>query len=779
MKKVTATLLLLCMICCYGILPLYAQVPSEKTKTYETLRENTVTYVCRYDADTKTISVKGNINHDILVTHNNYTIEVYRIAPGSTFAAVLAQEDATPLANTAIAIKFEFSVSAEKTSERFSRYAIVLRSPEGARILAAEPQYAETVSAFSYDAGNRETWKGIAATESASYSTLGFGTAIVPVYLNRLLSATPSGYMYPLEGSYCYFDKTYIDELDAAVRSYSAFGTAVYLQFLLPDGDSSLASVAGDNSLIRYWMPNVYAEDTMAYLCVFSEFLAERYRDYQSGMICGIVLGRSIDRFSMNYAGDLSLESYAEQIAFYLTIVGNSARAVQPNLDMVLPFSHVNSYSGSVPIEEGYTPSLLLEAVLRILDNGCSSGFSCSTMVESDVLPIASVSADETEEESAERFRALIEKNALNAETMSAYTAYLSGLKKNYASTPVHCIYRWNVSPDLSGNALACAYVYTYYKLYENEKISSFVVSLGEEEKTAVRSAEDLKKILRYIDTADGFSVTEPLLPYFGIENWQEIFDHAQADLFASRKVYCAQTTGKDDTAWTGTFSYFDFSGGDTGDWVRGSRCTEPKTGYDSDGIRVMHAEMTTSDADGYAELLCLYTYAENFVYTPIVQFTVLLDDEAKTQTNTLYEVVITIGNGRNTVTAEYIVRSGEVTQLFLDMSEYNTEQLAQYIQIRTRVLAGDGGSYAFSLQNVTGYSTEYTSEQLRSLVEEERQRIRNQSEPSDEEAGGGEAVWIIAGILLAVTAIGIGVLTMFRKEEEKKTAPQEERNEE
>ena len=285
--------------------------PSEE-EAHETLRENSVTYICRYNKETGMIEISGNVNHDVMVTHKNHFIEVYRIFPGSTFDAVIAEE-AEPLASMAIAVKFEFSLEAERISEKFSKYAIALRSPEGVVMLAAEPHFAGVDSEKSDVEIDRNAFKGIVSSQNSLGGSLGFGTAVIPVYLDRLLSDTSGGYLYLVDHTYRYFNKTYIDSLDALIRSYSAGGTEVYLQFLLPSGNSDMALSNGADEGAIYDMPNVYSEETMALLSAFSEFLAERYVDYQSGSISGIIVGSEIDRQHSNHRGSLSLAQYAEQ----------------------------------------------------------------------------------------------------------------------------------------------------------------------------------------------------------------------------------------------------------------------------------------------------------------------------------------------------------------------------------------------------------------------------------------------------------------------------------
>ena len=762
MKKAVALILLLALTLPFVQIIISAEPSSESESepaAYEALRENAITYFCQYQQELDAVVIQGTVDHDVMVTHHEYSLEVYRIAPGDTFDAMITRENAKPIASTSISVKFEFSISVDTSLDRFSRYAIALLSPAGERILAAQPQYAEVASTYAFDASDRRAFKGIVSSDASVCGDLGAGTTILAVDLEQIWSDTPDGYLYPVEQEYRYFDKSYVDDLDARVRSSSATGARVYLQFVLPATGSAMALANGAEAGATYDMPNVYSAETLASLNAVFEFLAERYDSYQSGLIGGVVIGRSIDLYQMNWNGGCSLEQYAEQYAYYVTVVAGSMRAYRPELDLVIPFSHMDSYSQEFSSEQGYAPSALLEAILLRLDQGCADGFACGTMIESDRIPLGL--RNETLSELSWQEPATGE-GALTVETLKAYSEYLSGLTATYQSAPTHYMYRWMLPVGLSGNALACAYAYTYYRLHGDARLASFLLSFEAVEAAGGDVRADLNRILRYIDTKESFSVTERLLPYFGVQNWQEIVGELSTESLAGRSVYRASTDVAS-TDWAGSFAYFDFSDGNIRDWVGGVGCAQLKSDYDSEGVRMLRTSMKPDAGTQYAELLYLYEYPENTVYTPFLELELLLSEGSK-DSQALYELVVTFGNQDSVVTAEYIVRSGEKTKLLLDMSEYAADHMVTYLKLSTRVLDGEEKSYSLDLYSEKGHSTVYGSEQLNELIQAERLRIRNQSEQEDQDGNKSNPTGIIFCVLLIITVIGAGVYMLIRK---------------
>ncbi len=761
MKKTITWILLICCILGHCVPTLYAApvqdantVQNESALPYPTLKKYAVTYSCEYIPEDNLISISGNVSHEIMVSQKNYTIEIHSIGLGESLEAQFEEiTSRKPLASTDIAVKFEFAIKAEKIIDRFLQYAIVLRSPEGQAILAAPPQMvgysAEPIDFFN----SRLPFKGIRGGDPSISSSLGFGTVIVPVYLDRLLCLESAGYMYPVEDHYFYFDQDYVHELDAQIRSYSANGGRVYLQLLLPSGSED--SITEDTDGV-YACPNVYSEQTIQRLYAYASFLASRYNKYQNGMIHGMIVGAAIDRYTMNDCGALPLTEYAEIYSLYLTVIANSARMIQKDLDIVIPFSDVNTYDMERTVEDGYSPRLLLEAIANILDSRFTESVPYGTMIETGYEPLIVNNQNE--------YLPVGDSFQLSLHNIQLYSQYLNEMQSQYTNAPTHFVYLWNVPQAIEKNTLSCIYAYSFYSLIQDELLSSYVISFDMNDPKA-SSLTDIQRIVQYIDTERSYEITANLLPYFGAQSWSEVLELEDVPDTDIRTLHRAlpMTEAPD---FAGSFSYVDFSSEDLNGWYCGVFCDTVKLSYGSDGARVLRAEMKKNPSGAYSELLCLYEYPENWIYTPYINLVLELDGGSKSK-DALYEVVVTFGDGSHVLWADCSVRGNTKTEILLDMSSLVSRCNINYVKIGIRPLTEEVADISLLLHDIQGFSTVYSSEELKNMIEEERLKIRNQTEDEAEAQKQSHRLWIIFGVLVAVTAVCTGIFMVFRRNDE------------
>ena len=718
------------------------------------LPDNSVTYTCYYNKETNKIDIAGTVDHDIMISHEDYMIEFYKIPIGSTFES--AVDTAKPFASTSIVVRFQFSLKVEQAADRFCSYAIALRGKDGSVILAAEPQLASVESEYS-PASDNSSYKGISSEYTSVGGDLGCGTAIIPISLDSLISKVSNGYLYKIDQSHIYFDDSYIDKLDATVRTYCADGCRVYFQFLI-SADAPELSIAGASHMgAKYSMPNIYSPDAVTYICAISEFLSDRYNSYQSGQISGIIVGKTIDYSASNYCGGLSLDELSKMYALYLSVVANSARLYNPSLDIVIPFSALDSYSEHRSTPINYSPAELLESILGVMDKKFCIDFSCTTMIESDITPLQITNASlsmpiET--------GATIDTDKLCVENISIYSTYLSSLQGRFGCAPKNYMFVWNVPAELSGNALSCAYTYAYYTLISMPMLSSFIVSFEYAEAEGKLSLLDLKRVIKNIDTSSGLSVTNELLSYFDKSSWTEIVPNMPITGLVSRTLYSGEANVSK-MNFKGSFSYFDFSSGDVSGWFSGMGSSDIRADYAKEGVRALKTSLALQEGADHSDVLCLYEYPENFAYTSHLKLSLSLNDDTGSS-SALYHVIVNIGNSDVTLTSEHTVSANTDTELWINMSEFNNGNAVDYIKISVRRITGNATACSLWIYGVTGHSALYSSEQISEFVRAERLRIRNQSEDTDDGQGMKNTVWIIFGILIAVTCIGAGLFMVF-----------------
>ena len=758
-----ALILCLSVMTHVGSVAVFAADPNADTNL--TFSDDTVDFSCRLDVETHKISLNGAIRHDVFVMHSDYTIAVYAIAPGLDPEEIIRNPKNYPIAGSAIAIKFEFILDITSVTEQYSRYCVVLCSPDGKQMISSEPKYAEVASDFSYDPNDRSGYKGVATSQGAAAANAGAGRVIIPVQLERLLGKTSNGYVYQMDTGNLYFDKSYIENLDVSVRAATASGAEVYLQYLrTTDGIKEI--------------PHVYDASVLNAVEGLTSFLCERYENLQTGRIDGIIAGESIDLLAKDAYDRMGtpLAMYTEKYALYVVSVANAARRIQSNMDIVIPFSSVNAYEEG--LTEEYAPSKVLETILSFLEKGFSAQFVCTTMIESSTVPLQYPEGWDTYRET---LLPIEDDTTLHAGNIAYYVQYLEKLKAQFSCAPTSFMFVWQVSDTLSGNALTTAYIYSYFRLIAEKSLSSFVVSFSDLEKVgATRGWGDLKHLLTYIDTAEGFSTAEPLLKYFDIRSWVELHPSPYNGSYTLRTQYRTEPLSGTPQNVQGSFSYFDFStSANLNTWFVGNACQGIRFNYHKLRGKALQIEMQ-STKDGYAEAFCLYDYPENFVYTPYVAFRVEVEAAERAASAPLYEIVLTSGTGRTSIVASSAVTAGESATIVLDLSKYVSLHMSDYWKIGVRPLGEQDGAYSLWIYDVVGFSTEHSSEDLEDLIEAERMRIRNLGIHDDDQNNNGVRPWMYVVVVAVLLLVGVVLFLLLRSsnEHDPKEASDEHRDE-
>ena len=729
---------------------------NESNEKSNRLSEKSVIYHCEYDRESKKIRISGTVNHDVMIASDGFTIEVYRLAPEQSTESFLSEKNIKPLASTKIAIKFQFSIDVSDTSHRFSKYMIALRSPSG-ELFLTDSRYATVENTYTYKE-SYASYKGIQSLNPVTSASTDAGTVIIPVYMERLLSTVGHGYIYPINSTYRYFDEIYINELDKQIRTHSACGTRVYLQLLLTD--YSMAYQKQPSASASFYMPDVYDKDVLAQVSAFAEFLSDRYGDYQSGKISGFILGTKVDKAKTNDRNQMSAEEYLQRYAFYLYVISASARAVNSSLDMIVPISSTYSYEKD-EIQPKLSandvfPSVLLEGILEFLKNQASASVPFNILLETSVLPTDMDTISQNTE--GERIF-----EDVTVDNVSDFLSYLKTLSANYQNVPQHVMFSWSVSKQMSGMNLARAYVYSYAKLLKQAKISTFIVNFSADTTNGVNQFLEIERILSEIDTNVWKDSIQYLENSFAPILWQDILSTLQAKSRPNRTVYSSESVDPDKKSWAGSFSYFDFENGNLGDFMLGMGCVDIKSSYGIDSARTMEVTMSHTKQSIREEILCLYEYPEKLSHTPFLKIALAINP-TDASVDSIYEVYVTIGDSSGTIRYEYLVQGYERHDLWLDLTEYNEEHVAEYIKISTRNLSDEEGTYSFSIYEIAGYNEEFSSDELAEKIEQDRLNIRHTAEIDSEKTDTYITMLVVFGILLGVSVAFLGMYLFFRR---------------
>ena len=732
-----------------------SSIDTEESPHYQTTQKDAVIYTCNYDEGSKSIEIHGTVRYDALVAYSKYTIEIYKIAPTQTLDTVLGSDESEKMTSMAMAINFDLSFKIKNEIDIFSRYAVILRSPNGEAVLSAEPRGITVKSKYSLSSTDRSGFKGVVSDTSMAsiYGDMGFGTVIIPVFYDKLINPLSNGYMYSHGDGYVFFDKEYVDGLAWQIKTYSSSGARVYLQLLLPN---SGVNAARDESS-EYIMPNVYSESEVLLISTYVRFLTERFQKYSDGLISGFVVGKKIDIYRYNFDTSKEISKYAEKYAHYLTVVANSARLKNPDIDIVVPISSYNSYGENIEKrEDGYMPSELLDNICGAIDTYYQTMFDFTVLIESEFVPTEIITENEKT-----TYALKVSDTELNASNLSLMDKYIEDLNKKYQSVPLGYSYLWNVPAGLSGTSLEIAYVYNFYSLLGKPYLSSFLTSFENASRGAI---DDAKNFISLINTVSGANLAKGLAQYLGEKDWTYVIEGLDTDRAVQRRIFSSNAKDISNKNWIGSFSYSDFEYGNISTWTGGAFSKNIRSDYGPDGRRALCQTVLRPMNTSFSNLLCLYEHRENLTHTPGLKFELMLADS--NNDGALYEVKLLVGTEGNYVEESFIVKAGELSELWLGVDSYSESNPVNYMKISTRSVTGVADEYTLYLYDISGYSDKYNDSELDQLISDDRKNIRDELEREDNKNSGDTLYWVVFGILITAVLIAGVIFIIFRKDD-------------
>ncbi|MBR2387272.1 MAG: hypothetical protein IKB02_00740 [Clostridia bacterium] len=725
---------------------------------YLSSKNSGTSYSCVYDSKEQKIKISGSVTHDIFIKHRDYSIRLYKISPSVSATAVLSDSEVIPLATTAISIKFNFTADVKSIEDVFSQYVVVLASPNDSIDFVGPMLYPSVESTYEPNT-DRASYKGIVASNEVSAFQSEPAVAVIPVYLDKLISPSSMGYLYSLDGNNVFFDREYIDSLDKAVRNFSDGGTDIYFQLLLNSRASVTLNSSAEQALAKYDIPNPYSAQVLKEIYIYCDFLSDRYSSYKNGHLKGMIIGKNLDdvkEFNNNIYE--SEDEYTKALAIYGIIVGVATRNNIPSADVAYSFSNVNTYSENAE-EREYAPSRMIENITAFLEEHYADDFDFSIVLESKHRPLSI--SNETVSDGI-NLSVLSDRNYILERTTDYFVNYLNALDEKYKSAPRGFMYIWNVDGELSGNALASAYSYLYYKLFGVERLTSFVVSFDDSPKNLY----DILNILRYIDTEKGVSVTAQLLQFFGENTWSQVVHAFNSYNYATREHHILSSAEIEKTPH-GEFYYFDFGvASNTSSWFEGVGCKDVKISYDSLFGRALSArfDFDKNSGTGYSYLLSSFEYPENFAFTPKLDF--LLSIEGESEITDIFELKISFHNEKNVYESSFVIPTGSERKISIDLSSFRGVFLTDSIRFSIRPMSEAEGEYSLNISSLKGESFALSSDELEEKILQERFFIRNGTQ--DLETSSDNENGIMISVMVFVSAIILGVmLFIFLKREE------------
>ena len=750
MKRYICLLVVLTTLFSVLSLPIYAQknIISNSNVNKDTAAvSDSLSFKSIYDAESKRVRISGTLGSGVFENYRDWKIVAYAVPPGQSEDQVVLDPEVKPLAEVNASINVEFSFKVNSVVDLYSRYAIFMRSPDGELELTTEAQYPEVASTYKPD-GDRTNYKGIASVIGSLPSEISAGTAIIPVYWDKLFSDTSSVLFFLAEGKQYFFNKSAIDELDVAIRSMSASGSRVYLRLLKTPDSADIGS--------EYVMPDVYDRETISKMHAAISFITERYQSEKDGKISGMILGKGWDQLGKyNYAHDVRFSEYVERCGLYTVVVANAARSVDPSIDIVVPLTADGFTSQK---DGGEYFKNFTEQLLAYFDESFYAGLNCSFLLDVAATPLGITNDIGTEKVDLEY---VDPEGRIFAGAQQSFSSYLYRLGVKYLSCPDKYIFSWSPVSSLHGNALAAAYAYSYYALLGDDRITCFAIdTVG---RNANQNFSDIAYVVKHIDTTDTLSATKNLASFFGAADFSEIFRSNLIEDSGIKQYYTSDPVQSIPNSSRGSFIYFDFSQSSLiENWYAGIGCRNIKTDYREDAKKSLLADLVLSGSTKSSELLYIYDYPENMIYTPKLQLRFHVSD---TSESSLYEVRFTLENSLGRYETSAIVEGDTPTDVSIDISKFVKANEVSAIRISVRNLDGSASECSFWLYDVKGHSDVYSSSQLRDLIIKERDKIRNPDDTGKDDQLLANLAMALA-IIVAAGLLGMGAFIAFRRDD-------------
>lgn len=762
MKKIIALILMLLTVFYSCSFLVHAEESGTRDKLSSSINiqneiqsKDILSFSCRYQPETKTVNVKGTMNYDAFAIYGDSTLVIYAIPLGKNEIDVVEDENAIPIAEAPVSITFAFSFKLSSTVDRYSRYAIFLRSKNGEYILTTEAQYAENDAEFNL-IRDKSAFKGVSGNYSSSFADANAGMMILPVYLDEIFTNEPSGYIYTIDGQQIFFNEGYIDELDAQVRSLSLFGTKVYLRFLLRSG-GVIETYLNTDSI--YALPNVFNGKTTLLLHSITNFFAKRYNGTSGGEISGIVLGKSWDNApKYNAFNGVSFKDYALICGQYVAVVSNAARDVNPKLNIVLSFSGNGFYveqGDDATSDQQLSSRVLLDALMKYFDESSYSGIKCELLVEAEETPLMITASDL---EKGIDTKKTLPDDKFYVGSKNDIANYLSELSQRYESAIGNYGVLWTPDSDLFGNALCAAYCYAFYATLLDDNITCFVVDFSNTDDSE-KKQDDLLHIIKNIDAKNGQAATENILAFFGKDTWSEVLGVNMLPKLYGKSLYDSMMLDDVPSKIVGEFDYFDFNAAYLAEsWVPGVGCTNVKIDYSFVDSKALRADFAVKSKD-FCDLIYYYEYPENISYTPYIQFDLELTDKD----SAIYEIKFVFESETSSYESKTLVKGNTGSNLVLDMSKAKGFEALKAVKISLRSLNDDSDSCTLWINKITGHSKKYSNEELDAFIKKERDKQLHKNDRDD-----SREVWIryatVAVIIIVSAVLGIALMLMLQK---------------
>ncbi len=639
---------------------------------------------CALTSDGKSVQISGKLAREYVTEFADAELYLYSLELNEN-ARTYDYKNNKPIATYGMSTKFKFTadIDLDNTASKFRKYVVMISTTP--MIFVDTPAYI-TTDILSYESPGFEV--GLYNADDYITSDSGADTAIVDVYIDKMISAERSGYMYSYNSSRYYFERSYIDELDRKIGSFKAAGMSVSLRLMVGSDKFEYLVYPDSSYMPDSYFANITTLEGYANTRAAVEFLTQRYAsdDNKKAGVDSFIVGKlsntGSDRF---YAPGMSMTDFVQSYADLLRFVYICASNISSSVRVYAAIGDTYEYACLENTDNRFDSKLFIEALnTYIADEGSFPWGIC----------IDSYSSGNTD-------------RVLSANNFASFDKLFSSEVFKNNNIPVTVIDNLSYT-GISGTSEHKLALSRIMRAAMYGKINKYIVSC---ENLPSQSADTAFAIKAFMSND---TVTLASLGC-NIKDYEE---------FITNKIIRPRTRSLGTAVYelpftpAGKYVYFSLDSYSDLDSVSSSYSTKDlRLLTESSGLRTILFEFER-DVSGKESspmgVAVFFERSESFANTPFVAFDLKISDLSEDADDTVPITLRFTGENHIYDVSAVITPDSEQT-VYADLSEYGSE-LYDSLQIFIHSNTADKAS--LSLGTITGYSGIHSDSKLTELVE-------------------------------------------------------------
>lgn len=439
------------------------------------------------------------------------------------------KRSATPLANVkakkgTVTFKVKY-----KSDMLYKKYAVAYKTGGEYQIVSDNSYITnpEVLATYTGSGPKTSSKKGLQVEELSDSLEVGTKHAVINWTLSSILTSSGNGNAVPFQyrGVTYFLDESVMAYNDSLVQAYNQGGAKVTIILLLPeDTSNATASMRFDGPPVAKFssIDTGNKAGCRTFEAVMT-YLAKRYGT-KKNLVSGWILGNEVDSpYYWNYGGSKKQSSYISNYARSFRICYNAVKSVSKNAKVYISLDHNWNTDPDGAGTRFFSTKSTLDSFYKKINKQGKITFQIAYHAYPQGLgdPIFWDDSDAGK---------TTDSKIINFKNLNVLTDYV---KKNYGKKYTIMLSEQSFNSTRGEVVQAACYAYAYYISETNSMIESFIYGREFDNDgepgylwglcTKNHQKRLLWHVFQYIDTADSFTFTDPLVSSTNIKAWTKI----------------------------------------------------------------------------------------------------------------------------------------------------------------------------------------------------------------------------------------------------------------